>query len=189
MSVFSFIFSFLLAFSMTKTQWRLWIKGNERHIWHFQYVAKHRQTAASIWLQSAVHADKQKDRELRGLSVSQWHQFHACWLTRQTVTHCDGSLLLHNEILGKCLIKLSFTSFSSPSLFPSFTCSVASVIVICLECSICVSAFLQVCFTLKKKDNDGEFHSFLLWHQWALRILTSVKAGMQLFLILQEYFF
>lgn len=41
---------------------------------------------------------------------------HAFWLTRQTKTHCDGSLLAHNEIMAKCLIRLSFTSFSTPSL-------------------------------------------------------------------------
>lgn len=93
-----------------------------------------------------------RDRQLRGLSVLQWHQFHACWLTRQAETHCDGSLLAHNEIMGKCLIKLSFTSFStSLSVSLSITCSVASVMVIYLECCICISVVLQVCFTLKKK--------------------------------------
>ena len=92
-----------------------------------------------------------RDRELRGLSVLLWHQFHVCWLTRQTVTRCDGSLRAHNEIMVKCLIRRSFSSFSAPSLSLSFTCSVACVIVICLECCICI-------------DSKGKLPSFLLLH-------------------------
>lgn len=97
----------------------------ERHIWHLQYAWPNTVRLCPVYdFRLRFTQTNTEDRKRRGPVCRTMAPVSplACWLTfdilvclpclqqlPQTITHCDGSLLLHNEMRLKCLIDFSFS--------------------------------------------------------------------------------
>lgn len=58
------------GFMTTKTEWWLWIKGNERHIWHLQYAWPNTVAMPCLWVPAAFHTDKHRGQRAQRSSLS-----------------------------------------------------------------------------------------------------------------------